>query len=478
VGNRGTATSKTSGTTLTATVSANVAAGDILIVIIAKDNTGTTDGDFAEVSGVSDSKGNTYTKAKEFTNGQGGAGSGATVSVWFSKITTALGTTDTVTASFASAITAKAMTLAEFSVAAGATLQVAASGATAGDAVSTLSTSITGLASAQYLFIAGDAYEGTCATKTESAGFTSIPSAGTTGGGAATNMCVYGAYQIATATGATYSPTFSAAADIAQVLVAFQERLPQAFTANPKETLVLSDSTTRIYKAQRPMGESVPIATSLIIRYVGARSMMESSLLNDVVARSYRALRSIMESLALADALRAIRGLLRTASENVMLSSSLTGLFRGLRSALDNITLSSAIGRVYAGVRSLSDALMLNDILSRLYGIVRSLAENIGLSDFIGGTVQRIAGIIRSIAETISLSDYLGGWDTPALRGGAVITPEGPTYVNVSPGLFGFILIIGAVLAYRKLQRRQRLAAAWKKRNKPKKIKWKRRRYF
>jgi hypothetical protein len=331
-------------------VSANVAAGDILIVIIAKDNTGTTDGDFAEISGVSDSKGNTYTKAKEFTNGQGGAGSGATVSVWFSKITTALGTTDTVSATFASAITAKAMTLAEFSVAAGASLVVAASAATAGDAVSSVSTSITGLASQQYLFIAGDAYEGSGATKTESTGFTAIPSAGTTGGGAATNMMVFGAYQIATATGATYSPTFSASADIAQVLIAFQERLPQAFTANPTETLVLSDAIGRIYGAQRGPAESLILSDAMLRSYTGSRSFADSLALGDLIAR--------------------LSTLTRSLSESSLLSDIAQGLRSFLENLADSTALSDTIGRIAALARSLGDSIGLSDLVKALNGAI------------------------------------------------------------------------------------------------------------
>jgi hypothetical protein len=56
-----------------------------------------------------------------------------------------------------------------------------------------------------------------------------------------------------------------------------------------------------------------------------------------------------------------------------------------------------------------------------------------------------------------------------------VITP--PTNL-ITAGLFGIIFIIGGALTYRALQRRQSVSAVWRKRDKVRKIKWKRRSAF
>jgi hypothetical protein len=71
----------TSGTTLVCTTNQTVEAGNQLLVYTAFNNTGTTDADHSEVSSVTDSAGNTYTKVCEFTNGQGAAAAGITVSL-------------------------------------------------------------------------------------------------------------------------------------------------------------------------------------------------------------------------------------------------------------------------------------------------------------------------------------------------------------------------------------------------------------
>src|ERR1041384_4789690 len=79
---------KTSGNSIAVTTTAAAESGHLVVVIVAIDNTGTGDGDNSEVNSISDSAGgNTWTKAREFTNGQGAANAGATVSVWFSVLT-------------------------------------------------------------------------------------------------------------------------------------------------------------------------------------------------------------------------------------------------------------------------------------------------------------------------------------------------------------------------------------------------------
>jgi hypothetical protein len=97
---------------------------------------------------------------------------------------------------------------------------------------------------------------------------------------------------------------------------------------------------------------------------------------------------------------------------------------------------------------------------------------------------------IKNVSSTIVLR-----WALPAPVGGG---GGGPTVTTTQPlpgpseipqivapptnlitaGLFGIIFIIGGALAYREVQRRLSLSAAWRKRNKVRKIKWKRRRYF
>jgi len=83
-----------------ATATTTLSVGNLGVIIIATDNNQTTDGDEVCVSNVTDSAGNTWLKAGEFTNGQGAAQAGALVSVWYTVALNQLNTAGTITGSF------------------------------------------------------------------------------------------------------------------------------------------------------------------------------------------------------------------------------------------------------------------------------------------------------------------------------------------------------------------------------------------
>ncbi len=219
--------SKTAATSLTTGgVGESAAVGDVLIVAVAINNVQTTDGETNEVTSVTDTQSNTYVKLKEYCNGQGGAASGATVSLWYSKLTTALVVAvDTVTANFSSSVAAMAMGCKKFTITAGATVTLEASATLANDGADPGSMTLSGLASREYLFFRAIALERADAGLAGmTTGYTEIPNAGagTTGGGAATNMNLCGEFRIFTGTGDTSDPT-ATAVDNASVYVALKE---------------------------------------------------------------------------------------------------------------------------------------------------------------------------------------------------------------------------------------------------------------
>jgi hypothetical protein len=224
VGSLGSNQDKTSGSVIVLTTTATAEVGNVILVAIAADNINTTDGDHSEVSSVVDSAGNTYTKLKEQTNGQGAAGDGATVSLWQAKVTTQLNSGGTITANLASAVTAQAITAWEFTVTAGATISVEGSDAAVGDGADPAVMTISGLPSQEYLFVAAHADENpNSGTYTKDADYTALDKNGTTGGSGATNIYVAGGWRIFTGTGDTYDAATSAARDHAQVYVALKE---------------------------------------------------------------------------------------------------------------------------------------------------------------------------------------------------------------------------------------------------------------
>jgi hypothetical protein len=217
-----TANHKTSSSTWS--ISVSIAANRLVVLILALDNLDASDGDFGVVTGVTDNGNNTWKKAAEFTNGQGGAGAGACNSIWYS-VTAAAATSLTIT--LRAALTAKAAIIATYSIASGAMVAVAATGTRADDAIDPGNISLTDLESRQYLFLRGIAGETNSTTNiTATPDWTALPNDQTSGGGAVTNMAVRGEFRIITATSIFSDPTWlSVSADNASVLVAFYEVL-------------------------------------------------------------------------------------------------------------------------------------------------------------------------------------------------------------------------------------------------------------
>lgn len=230
IADRSGTSSKTASTTLTGGFVASGTIGRIFIVWTAWDNISTTDGQTSQLS-ASDDQANAYTKGCEFTNGQAGAGAGATVAVFWGVLNTTA-TSVSVTITSASA-TAKGMTVREFSIGAGNVVSVAGTCQTAAnDVVDPTSQTISGLTNTEYLFVHGTAGEGpNTDAYTQSASYTlnDLAARGTSGNPVASNMHVNSEFRIFTGTGDSVDITSTTAdRDYAQVYVALKEAAPPA----------------------------------------------------------------------------------------------------------------------------------------------------------------------------------------------------------------------------------------------------------
>jgi hypothetical protein len=226
IGSLGVTNDKTTNNTLALTTSAAAEVGNLIVVVVASNNNNTTDGDHNEVTQVTDSAGNTYTKAAEFQNSQGSADAGALVAVFYTVVTTQLNSGATITATWAGARPARVMTAHEFTIGAGNTVAIEGTPATlANDGADPGSMSLSSLPSREYLFVRGFAVESNSATLFgNSGGYTiTFNSDQTSGGGSASNMGVRGLAHIATTTSTTNDPT-AFNADWASVLIAFYEQ--------------------------------------------------------------------------------------------------------------------------------------------------------------------------------------------------------------------------------------------------------------
>jgi len=231
-GTLGTVTGATNEATIalvTATTALSV--GDLAVVIFAMDNAGSSDSDEGAVSGVADNAvgtTNVWQKAREWTNGQTGAGTGCVVSVWYCNLTTDLPTGRTITATLTSA-TARDATSATgwgFSMAASHFARVYVTNQAVGDGATSLGSLDAVTLNMPALRIRATAieYGSTTAalTATASPAFTKFTDvqAGTTAAGSAAR----GEFIVSTGTGAASNPgTSFTAADMASVYVAFVE---------------------------------------------------------------------------------------------------------------------------------------------------------------------------------------------------------------------------------------------------------------
>jgi hypothetical protein len=117
VGSLGSKTSSADNeTTGPVTTGATLEVGSGALVCAALNNTGTTDADHSEVTSVTDTAGNTYSKQAEFTNGDGAADAGVTISAWITRATNQLDSGQTITVNFANAIDAYAIRVFEFAL--------------------------------------------------------------------------------------------------------------------------------------------------------------------------------------------------------------------------------------------------------------------------------------------------------------------------------------------------------------------------
>jgi hypothetical protein len=224
--------SKSAATSLVVATTVQLSVGEVAVLVVSCDNTATsdlTDGTSNEITSVTDASGNVWSKVSECREGSAGAGAGAVVAVFRSRITTQLNSSGNITANFANSITARAMAGYRYTVGTGKTLRVAGTiQYAATEAADPPSMAISGLTSKEYLFFRAIGFErdndDVAAQFVATTNYTTLAASGTTGAGAATNMSAGGEFRIVTATGETSNPSTSpGTGDHAHLFIAFEE---------------------------------------------------------------------------------------------------------------------------------------------------------------------------------------------------------------------------------------------------------------
>lgn len=224
LGNLASNTANQASATITTVVVAEV--GRLLVLAIAVDNHASVDGDEGAVSSVTDSAGNSWQKAGEWTNSEGSTQAGGTMSVWYCVVTSQIANGGTVTANFTNSTSrdAVAMTGNKFTISASA-VEVAGLTRQSFDASDNgPAITISGLTSGEYLWWRSQSSEPGDNVSAPTTNYTAITRVFANTGVTATSMSVIGEFRITTATSQTSDPSgVGAAFNLAVVFVAFKE---------------------------------------------------------------------------------------------------------------------------------------------------------------------------------------------------------------------------------------------------------------
>lgn len=177
---------------------ATIAVGKFAFVSCVTDNSNTVDGMSIDRHTVTDSQGNEWFRfVTEFTETDGSADDGVCISQWWSKITTAITTSDTITLTTAVPQRDSIISCFEATFGAGKTVGAANYGIGQG----TLNTSISGLTSREYMFIYIAGSEGEDAAKTPATNYIErFDLISSTSGALDANICLHVATRVQTTT--------------------------------------------------------------------------------------------------------------------------------------------------------------------------------------------------------------------------------------------------------------------------------------
>lgn len=286
----GTGTSSTNSTACTMTSATTTAAvGDIVLIGVCADNTSTADGDNSEVSSISESGGNTWTKLAEYTNSPtGAAADGVTVSLWMSRITTQISIGTVITANFSGNRVMKFMGGRVYTVAAGNTLTQSAAAVTSevNGANDFGSSSFSGLSSKERLYFRLMGKEANTTTAlTSTTNYTGGP------GGRSLNdvnaVTMKSEFRIVTATGETSNPTLAVSGDTAGVFVALEE-LALSPTMTPAQAALTFTGQTPTVTIANAAAIAQPAAGALAFTGLAPAAVIGSNITIVVPAGSLR----------------------------------------------------------------------------------------------------------------------------------------------------------------------------------------------
>lgn len=215
---RGSTVTESAAITTDVSVTANIMPNKILVACLAADNSSIANGNTTTHT-IADVSSNIWVKVGEHTNSGGEKGSGVTISMFVSRITTQINSGNNITFTHAS-VTARCAALIEVTIYSGHTIGIGQVGV--GQAA--IGASVTGLPLQQYFLVGLGGSEGIDNSKTVDTDYTEVfDLISGTGGDAASHIAIHVVYRIATLTADTCTSADWDNTDPEFMLAAFYE---------------------------------------------------------------------------------------------------------------------------------------------------------------------------------------------------------------------------------------------------------------
>jgi hypothetical protein len=422
----------------------SISAGSVIVVIIACDNTQTTDGESSTVTSVIGTHSGTFTKALEYTNGAGAAAAGVTCGLWYKRLTSTLGAgDDEIDITFPSSVVAKATYAYIFSTTT-SHCNVAFVYGSAND-VDPASMGISGLPSREYLFIRAVATERGNYDFVPSTNYTPFGQNTTTSGGDQTDVAIAAEYRIVTTTGGTTDPS-TGTPESASVYAAFMD-VPNVVPVNVtgvSGTTNLGTATTGV--RQRPTATGISATASI-------GSVTQSGKANHTITGTgFPATASLGTATAKTNVSPTVTGVQATASLGVAssgaaFSAALTGVSSTgevgstTQTGTANITLSgvagtTSLGTIFGSVPNVA-------VLSG-FGVTASLGDVVARANSVtsasGLSAMASVGVVNALTGTVAIPSYPAAM---ALSIGAVTAVQANTRVAIE--LSGMSMSLGTI---------------------------------
>lgn len=258
---RGVTNERTLDNSIAVSPDAAIAVGRAAFAVVIGDNISTTGGNTTDHT-VTDTDTHTWTRVYEHTVTAGAADDGFTLSLWMTVVTSEIGTSDSITCTFAANITSKCIHIFEATMGAGNTLAVEAFDTDDGGAAGATLASMT---SREYLLIGTAGRENEDTNWTADSDYTTLQESISSAAGATTsNVAVGEGYRIATLTGDTFFPGALGAGDKTIILAAIYEVAGGTTYDETGKTFTITSSLAITEQVTRgELGKTVSISSTV-----------------------------------------------------------------------------------------------------------------------------------------------------------------------------------------------------------------------